>query len=140
MIKLDDLEKFIKHYSNEKNKIKAKIDAFIEVAVNYEDLLEISKDKELIDREDLVFNDTKEKRYYENLNDLFVVYEKLIECFEILNKIDDKKEIHRQEKNIEELISEIRSLKKTSRCIIEQENELIMNLDNVIDCVNRIIK
>ena len=140
MIKLDGLEKFIKNYSNEKNKIKVEIDAFIEVAVNYEDLLEISKDKEFIDREDLVFNDTKDKRYYENLNDLFVVYEKLIECFEILNKIDDKKEIHRQEKNIEELISEIRSLKKTSRRIIEQENELITNLDNVIDSVNRIIK
>jgi len=88
---------------------------FIECTVNYDDLLEICEDKFNIDYSELVFNDAKDVRYFENLEYTSWILKEIIMAIDACSCVADKKNEYRVKKDIEELISAVRMMKKESK-------------------------
>ena len=128
-------------YESKLQRIFAEIEDFIECAVNYDELLEDYGEKSNIDHEELVFNDAKDMRYFENLTYTSWMLKEIITAIDEFSCVgDDKKKLHRVKKEVEMLITSIRGIKKESKQVIEHEQQVIREVDSALELLNQLRK
>ena len=121
-----EYEKVKEEYEQKIRSVKEQIDRFIESAVNYDELIEDHGDKHSIEWDDLVWNDGKDKRYFDNLQCTLWLYESTLGVIEdYINAAGDKKETHRAKKQIETFITEFRRERKECNALIEREQHVL---------------
>lgn len=115
-------------------KYEEDLDAYIEKAVNYYELLGIYDSKEDIDTSELIWNDENDERGYQLLLKNIWICKKIISTIDAINSAgDDQKAIHRNNKSIETLISSIRSIKHKSEDFINREQEMIKESNDALE-------
>ena len=125
---------------HEKEKFEAKLQkaldersAYIEKALNYEELLDVYGDKENIDFDELEWDDG-DIRSIELLENSIWIYERILSTIDDhQNAGDDKKAIHRNNKNAETLVTSIRGIKHESETVIQQEQEMIKEANEALE-------
>jgi len=134
-----ELTKLRAEYEIKLQQVSKLKEAFIEEAVNYEDLLEAYGVKADIDDTELIFNDAKDMRYFENLQGTEWMLRQVLELMdEYIAVGDDNKNVHKAKKDLEELITSIRWIKKESKAVIEHEQQVISEVDTVLDLLDQI--
>lgn len=136
-----ELIKIEEEYKVKLQEISNQIEEFIKHAVNYDDLLELCEEKSNIDYSELVFNDAKDARCFENLEYSSWMLKEIIMAIDACSSVDaDKKNEHRVKKEIEELIRAIRMMKKESKQVIEHEQQVIREVDSALKLLNQLRK
>lgn len=74
-------------------KYEENLDAYIEKAVNYDELLDIYDSKEDIDTSELMWNDENDERGYKLLLKNIWICEKIISTIDTINSAGDDKKI-----------------------------------------------
>jgi len=136
-----ELKEIREEYEWKLKKISEEMDAFIEYAVNYDELLEDCQEKSNIQYSELVFNDARDMRYFENLEYTSWILKEIITAIDEFSCVgDDKKKLHRVKKEVEMLITSIRGIKKESKEVIEHEQQVIDEVDLAIDLLDQLRK
>lgn len=133
-----ELTKIKEDYEVKLQQISGEIDTFIEYAVNYEELLEDTENKSEIDYSELIFNDAKDMRYFDNLQYTSWMLKQIIDVIGgLIDAQEDKEEVRRVRKELEMLITSFRGIKKESKEVIEHEQQVIGEVDLAIDLLNK---
>ena len=134
-----ELTKIRAEYELKQQQISNEIELFIEAAINYDELLEDYNDKSDIDYEELIFNDAKDMRYFENLESTSWMLKQVLEIIdEYIGAGDDKKKAHRAKKEIEMLITSMRGIRKESKEIMEREQQVINEADLALKLLDQL--
>lgn len=132
-----ELKKNRAEYESKLQKINVEIDDFIESAVNYDELIEDYEEKSNIEYSELVYNDAKEMRYFENLKYTSWMLKEVIAAIDEFACADnDKKKSHRVRKEMEMLITSFREIKKESKTVIEREQQVMREVDSAMELLN----
>ena len=129
-----ELTKILADYELKLHQILNEINTFIVTAVNYEELIEDTEDKSKIDYSELIFNDAKNERYFDNLQCTSWMLEQIIEVIEEFTDAgENKKKAHRVRKELEMLVASLRRIKKESKEVIKHEQQVIGEVDLAIE-------
>lgn len=128
-----DLEMIRKVYEPKQQKLYDELYDFIECAVNYDELIDTYETKENIDTYELEWNDAKDQRHYDILEQKFWIVKHIISRIDEINAIgDDEKKLQRAKRDLGSIVTEIRRMKKDSNEFIEQEQQMINYVDEAI--------
>ncbi len=118
--------------------LQTEISEYVKTAVNYDDLFDDYDDvDDMID--ELEWNDAKDERHFNNLQENMWILQKLKHTLdEVMSVNDDNKKAHRLKKNTEMLISSVRKIKKESMEALESEQRVIDEASFTIEVLNGI--
>ena len=126
-------------YITRHKRVTEDLEKLIENAVNYDDELEVNAQKSDFDPNALEWDNTKDERNFELLNNMSWIIEQIIaNTEEILDIGEDNKKKHRSKKSLETLVSSIRKIKKESAEYIENEQRLQKIADEALVLLDEI--
>ena len=134
-----DLEMIKKEYEAKVQKLSDELYDLMEYAVNYDELIDTYETKENIDTYELEWNDAKDQRHYDILEQKFWIVKHIISRIDEINALgDDEKKLQRAKRDIGSLVTEIRRMKKDSNEFIEQEKQMINYVDAAIGTLDEL--
>lgn len=117
-------------------KVRDDKDAYIEKAIDYEELLDVYGSKENINIDELEW-DNNDYHGFRILENLEWIYEKIISSIDDIKTAgDDKDAIHLNNIGMDILVALIRGIKNESEAMIEREQELINEANNALEFLN----
>ncbi|MBQ7625093.1 MAG: hypothetical protein IJS65_07450, partial [Clostridia bacterium] len=120
-----DLEKVKAEHLSAYELAKEAMDEKMEEAENFDELLDEYEEKSAIDTTELLWSDAADARFFSTLEKRAFIANEIVSAInEAIAAGGDDKKKHRFKKKIEELVSDLRGIKRASAEIVENEQAL----------------